>query len=143
MEGKKSQLIKLIQTENISAIVTMSEKLKVDPEDVIIIINELLSSGVLQGSITEDGSRFFKSTVKVSAAPVIQRDDELPKFLSYNTRPGKFTAVIGFLILAGGVIFNAFASNIEEQNFATIFILIGLLVLLVGLYLIARRGTPD
>ncbi len=143
LEEKKSQLIRLIMIENISAIVTMSDKLGIDPDRVILLINELLSAGELEGSLTEDCSRFFKSTVKVSTAPVISREEELPDFLTYTTRPGKVVAVIGFLILAGGLIVNAFALDIEEQNFAAILILIGLLVFLIGLYLIARRGTPD
>jgi hypothetical protein len=143
MEDKKSQLLKLILKENISAIVTMSEKLDAKPSDVISMINTLLSTGELEGSLTEDGSRFFKSSVKVSAAPLIHREEEPPKFLSYNARPGKVIAVIGFLVLIGGVIINAIASNADVQNFAAILMLIGLPVFLIGLYLIARRGTPD
>lgn len=143
MEDKKSQLVKLILSDNISAIVTMGEKLNIDPEDVTLLINELLSAGELLGTISKDGSRFFKTNVRVSEAPVIPRDEELPKFLSYNTKPGKVISVIGFLVLVGGLTINAIARDLTEQNFAAILIFIGLLVFLIGLYMIAKRGTPD
>ena len=143
MEDKKSLLVNLILNKNISAIVTLSEKLGIEPDDVVSMLNELLISGELIGSLTEDGSRFFKSSVKVSNAPIIHRDEKLPKFLSYNTKPGKVIAIIGFLVLAGGLIANALAADVTEQNFAAILILVGLLVFLIGLYLVARRGTPD
>jgi len=143
MEDKKSQLVELILVQNISAIVTLSERLNIDQDDVIVMINDLLSTGELQGSLTEDSTRFFKSSVKVSVAPVIEREEKLPSFLTYNTKPGKVTALIGFLVLAGGLTVNAFAQDIAEQNFAAILILIGLLVFLIGLFLIARRDTPD
>ena len=81
--------------------------------------------------------------MKVSVAPVISREDEQPGFLTYNTRPGKIIALIGFLVLAGGLTFNTFVQDIQGQNFAAILILVGLLVFLIGLYWIARRGTPD
>jgi multisubunit Na+/H+ antiporter MnhB subunit len=63
--------------------------------------------------------------------------------MSYNSKPGKTIALIGFLVLAGGVIINASATDIQEQNIAAVLILIGLLVFLIGLYFIARRETPD
>jgi len=143
LEDKKSELVKLISEQNISAIVTLSERLSINTEDVIVLINELLSMGELEGSLTDDSSRFFKSSVKVSIAPVISREDELPSFLTYNTRLGKIVTLIGFLVLAGGLIVNAFAQDIQEQNFAAILILLGLLVFFIGLYWITRRGTPD
>jgi hypothetical protein len=143
LEEKKSQLKQLILKENISAIVVISEKLSIDPETAIAMIDELITEGQMIGSFSEDKSRFFKSAVTVSKAPVIPREEKPPEFMSYNSKPGKVMASIGFLILAGGVIINAFATDIQEQTFASILILIGLLVFLIGLYSIARRGAPD
>jgi hypothetical protein len=143
MDEKKSLLVTLIQKENISATVTLSEKLGVEPNVVVSMINDLLVTGELIGSLTEDSSRFYKSSVKISTAPTIPREEKLPKFLSYDTKPGKVITVIGFFILAGGVIINALATDVTEQNYAAILILIGLFVFLLGLYLVARRGAPD
>ena len=143
MEEKKKMLINLVFEHNVSAIVTMSEKLKVEPEVVIELINELVSEGKLQGTITEDESRFFRSDAKVSDAPVIERVDKLPEFLAYNTRPGYVISIIGAIILVGGALVNANATDVSEQNFAAGLFLIGLLILFGGLYLVAKRNPPD
>ena len=143
MEDKSELLTKLILQENISAIVVLSERTGLKTDDVVDMINELVSKGRLNGTLTEDGSRFFKSTVKVSDARVIPRDEKLPAFLSYNTKPGRVTAIVGLLILASGVIVTILATDLQEQNFAALLILIGLVVFLLGLYFIARRGSPS
>jgi hypothetical protein len=143
MSEKKETLVKLIVELNISAIVTMGEKLEVAPEEVNELINELVSEGKLQGTITEDGKRFFRSNAKVSDAPVIEREKTLPEFLSYNTRPGYVIAIIGAIVLGGGAIVNSYATDAAGQNIAAAVFLIGLLILFVGLYLVAMRKTPD
>ena len=143
MEDKGELLTRLILQENISAIAILRERTGLKTDDVIDMINELMGKGKLNGTLTEDGSRFFKSTVKVSDARVIPRDEKLPEFLSYNTKPGKVTAIVGFLILASGAVVTVFASDLQEQNFAALLMLIGLLVFLLGLYFIARRGAPS
>ncbi len=143
MKDKSELLAKLILEESISAIAVLSERTGLKTDEVVEMIAELKSKGRLNGSLTEDGSRFFKSTVKVSDARVIPREEKLPEFLSYNTKPGKVTAIVGLLILVSGAVITVLASDIEEQNFAAVLILIGLLVFLLGLYLIARRGSPS
>jgi len=143
MEDKSELLTKLILQENISAIVVLGERTGLKTDDVVDMINELVSKGRLNGTLTEDGSRFFKSTVKVSDARVIPREEKLPAFLSYNTKPGKVTAIVGLLILASGGIVTILATDLVEQNFAVLLILIGLVLLLLGLYFIARRGSPS
>jgi len=143
MSEKKEPLVKLIVDLNISAIVTMSEKLDVAPEEIIKLIDELISEGRIYGTITEDGKRFFKSDAKVSDAPVIERSQTMPEFLSYNTRPGYVIAIIGAIILGVGAMVNSYATDAAEQNFAAILFLFGLLILFGGLYLVARRKTPD
>lgn len=143
MSEKKEKLAKLIVDLNVSAIVTMSERLDVAPEEVIELINELISEGKLHGTITEDSKRFFRSDAKVSNAPVIERGQTIPEFLSYNTKPGYVIAIIGALILGIGAIVNNYATDAAEQNVAAVLFLIGILILFVGLYLVARRKTPD
>jgi hypothetical protein len=143
MENKEQLLLELILKENLSAIATLANRLSTEPEEVRKLIQDLLRKGELNGSLTEDGKRFFKSSIRVSSAPVIHRDEEQPAFLTYNTKPGKILATIGFFILACGVVVNSFAADIVQQNIAVVLILIGLLAFLIGLYLIARRETPD
>lgn len=139
----KEKLINLITEHNVSAIVTMSEKLQIEPEAVIELINELVTEGRLHGTITEDGSRFFRSDAKVSQAPVIERDEKQPEFLSYNTKPGYAAAIVGALLLIAGGIINTNAVDVIEQNFAAGIFMVGILIFFAGLLFIARRNTPD
>ena len=53
------------------------------------------------------------------------------------------STIVGFLIIAAGVIVNALALDIVEQNFAAVLIFVGLLVTMIGLYSISRRKTPS
>ena len=143
MSDNKDHLVNLVVEHNVSALITLSEKLKIEPDAVIEIINELLSEGKLHGTITADGSRFFRSDAKVSDAPVIPSEEELPEFLSYDTRPGYVVAIIGAIVLLGGALVSVYATNITEQDIAAGLFLFGLAILFGGLYLVAKRKTPD
>ena len=61
MEDKKLLLIQLIEEDNLSAIETFSDKLGISKEDVIALLKELQTEGKLQGTLTSDEKRFFKS----------------------------------------------------------------------------------
>jgi hypothetical protein len=143
MSEKKEMLLNLILKQNVSAIVTLSEKTQSEPDEIIKMLSELVNEGKLHGSVSEDGTRFFKNDARVSEAPVIHRDDKEPEFLSYNTRPGYITAIIGALILAGSVVVNINSTDLIEQNFAAVLFLVGIVILFVGLYFVARRKTPS
>ncbi len=128
---------------NVSAIAILSEKLELDEEAIIELINELISEDKLHGMMSEDGARFFRSDAKVSDAPVIHRDDTMPEFLSYDTRPGKVIAIIGFIVLIGAGLINYYSTDVTEENFAAILFLVGLAIFLSGLYLVTKKETPD
>lgn len=142
MSDKKEKLLLLVKNENVSAIETLVERLELTSDEVVQIIEELLETGELKGTLTEDRKRFFKTDVRLSKAPAIERAEAPPSFLEFNSRPARATALVGLLIVAGGVIVNAFAADLLEQNFAAILILIGLLITFAGLYGISRRQTP-
>ncbi|MHA1136335.1 MAG: hypothetical protein ACTSSE_07605 [Candidatus Thorarchaeota archaeon] len=143
MSDKKEKLVNLIVELNVSAIITMSEKLEIEPEAVIEMINDLISEGKLHGQITEDGARFFRSDVKVSDAPVIEREGAPPDFLSYDSRPGYAIAIIGAIILIAGGVVSINAVDTTEQDFAAGLFMIGMFILFGGLYLLTKRKTPD
>ncbi|MCK4566077.1 MAG: hypothetical protein KAU48_02100 [Candidatus Thorarchaeota archaeon] len=143
MHDKKEKLIGLIMEHNVSAIVILSEKLELDQDAVIELINELVSENGLHGIISEDGVRFYRSDAKVSDAPVIHRDDKLPEFLSYDTRPGKVIAIIGFIVLIGAGLVNYYATDVPERDFAALIFLVGLVIFLGGLYLATKKQMPD
>lgn len=143
MDEKKKKLVSLIVEHNVSALVILSEKLELDQEAVTELINELVSANELHGMISEDGVRFFRSDAKVSDAPIIHHDDKLPEFLSYDTRPGKAIAIIGFIVLIGASLVNYYATDVIEGNFAAGLFLVGLVIFLGGLYLVTKKDTPD
>jgi hypothetical protein len=143
VSDKKEELLHLVKNENVSAIETLVDRLELTSDEVVQIIESLLESGELKGTLTDDKKRFFKTNVKLSEAPTIERADAPPSFLSFNTRPTLVTALIGFLIVAGGVIVNANAADMTEQNFAAILILVGLLIAIAGLYGVSRNQTPS
>lgn len=143
MSDKKDELIDLVLMQNVSGIQIFADRLQITTEEVIELINELLEEGKLNGTLTEDGSRFFKSDVKLSAAPTIERDDVPPSFLSFNTRPAITIVILGFIIIVSGLVVNAFAFDVIEQNFAAVLIFVGLMIILSGLYYISQRKTPS
>ncbi len=142
MHDKKEKIVSLIMKHNVSAIAILSENLELDQEAVIELINELISENGLHGMVSEDGVRFFRSDAKVSDAPVIHREDHLPEFLSYDSRPGKVIAIIGFIILIGAGLVTNYATDITEENFAAGLFLVGLVIFLGGLYLVTKKDTP-
>jgi hypothetical protein len=142
MAGKKDDLIDLVINENVSAIQILEDRLGISEDEVIELINELVDEGGLVGTLTDDGKRFFKSEVKLSAAPAIEREDAPPDFMRFNTKPGIITAIIGFIMVGAGVTVNSYAADPIEQNFAAILIFLGIFVAIVGLYCLAQRKTP-
>ena len=142
MSGKKVELVDLVMKENVSAIQILVDRLELTSDEVIDLIGELLEEGKLHGTLTSDGARFFKSEVKLSDAPAIERNVAPPSFISFNTRPGIITAIIGFILIAVGIIVNANSQDIIEQSFAATLLLFGILILLSGLYCLSQRKTP-
>jgi len=143
MEDKKQLLIQLIMEDNLSAIETYSDKLGISREDVVALIRELQVQGKLHGTLTKDEKRFFKSEVRVSEAPVVAHEEEEPLFLKFNSRPGLITAFVGFVIIIAGLAVNSFPAIQNASNVAAILIFIGLSILIVGLFLVSQRKTPD
>ncbi|MHA2395493.1 MAG: hypothetical protein ACXAC0_02220 [Candidatus Thorarchaeota archaeon] len=143
MLEKKDELIHLIMNDNVSAIETIVNELTMSSDEVIELINTLLETEELNGTLTEDGQRFFKRDVTLSEAPTIESEHTPPSFMTFNTRPARVIVFIGVNVIVCGVLANAFSSNTVEQNFAAAIILFGLLITFSGLYCISRRKTPS
>ncbi|MHA1934558.1 MAG: hypothetical protein ACW97A_04705 [Candidatus Thorarchaeota archaeon] len=140
----KDNLVQLIETQDLSAIESMSKQLGIEEEEVRVLIEELLSEGRLEGRLTEDGTRFFKAKVEVSDAPIIPKEESEPEFLTYDIRPGKYTAIVGMIIALGAIVmFMTAQGDLQIENFASILLGIGILVVLTGCYWIGRRKTPS
>jgi hypothetical protein len=131
--------------ENISSIQMMSERLGVGMEEVISLLNEMISEGSLEGQVTPDGLRFFREKVKVSEAPKIELRDEGPAFLKYNTRPGKIIAIMGFAVVIVGLgasYMAAEAQSIIFLNASLLLLGIGFILMMLGGCQVSRRPAP-
>ena len=143
MSDKKDELIDLVMKQNVSGIQIFAARLQITTEEVIKLVNELLEEGKLNGTLTEDSSRFFKSEVKLSEAPSIGRDEDPPSFMNFSTRPAMISMIVGIIIIVFGLIVNVFAVDAVEQNFAAVLIFLGLMVFFAGLYYLSKRKTPS
>jgi hypothetical protein len=143
MDERESKLLDLVNNENVSSTLIIADRLDVTPEKAITLLKKALDSGKIQGTLTEDGSRIFKTDVKLSEAPVIPIVDDGPSFMKFNARPGIIASVLGFIVIAFGVIVNFFATDVIEQDFGVVLIFFGLVILIVGLYYLAQRKTPS
>lgn len=143
MDGKKDKLENLVRKENVSALQVMQNELEISYEETLTLLQELIAENRIHGNISDDGLRFWRSDVRVSKAPVIPRNDTLPEFLSYDTRPGKGLSIVGCIIEIIAIVVFTYAADAVERDFGAIIFFIGLVLLLSGLYCISRRNSPD
>ena len=143
MSTTDEQLIDMIENESVSAIQIMSRRLGLSEDSIREMLTQLLESGRIEGTLTEDGKRFFKSEVEISHSPVVGEKDEGPHFLEFNPMPGRITALIGFIIvvigLGGYYLVDPFDFQLQSA-FAGL-LLIGLVIMLSGCYHLGRRKT--
>jgi hypothetical protein len=131
--------------DNISSIQIMSEKLSMEMNKVESLLNEMISEGFVEGHVTADGLRFFREKVKVSEAPTIPAEDDMPDFMSYNTRPGKIIAIIGLIVVVAGLIVSYISSESHSPfllNAAALLLLAGFILMMLGGYQVSRRPVP-
>ena len=139
----KEILIHHIMELDVSAIELLAKIVRTDEEGTRALIEELVKEGKLEGYITEDGRRFFRTQVRVSDKPKIQSEDKLPDFMTYNTAPGRIVAAIGATMGIIGVAFLALSGGIMYyENIGLTVLLFGVVVMLSGCFWIGRKKTP-
>lgn len=143
MDQAKRDLVTLVNEKHISAVQIMANRLGIEEDEVRNLLTQLIEEGLLNGHITEDGSRFYRSNMKVEITPESVEEEYVPEFMKYNTKPGKLVAYVGFMVMVfGGIIYFLSAANLYYQNIGMVLLLFGLIALLVGGYWIGRRKTP-
>jgi hypothetical protein len=139
----KERLTRLIQHDNLSSIEAISADLGVSQDEVRVMLQALLQEGVLKGRITPDGLRFFRNGVRVSEQPAVPSKEQEPEFLRFNTRPGRYAAEIGFVVVViSYLILIIVRGNTDVENIAVGMILVGIIMMLTGCYCVGRRKTP-
>ena len=143
MTNMKERLVLLVKVDDLSSVQMMSSDLGISEEEVRIFLTELTQEGTLNGYLSEDGERYFKRDVKVSEAPVIHREEDVPDFLKFDTRPGRIAAIFGLALAAIGVfgLVNS-GDDLQMENFGAVLTLIGAVVTMAGLFYLTMRKTP-
>ncbi|MHA2140309.1 MAG: hypothetical protein ACXADC_05335 [Candidatus Thorarchaeota archaeon] len=144
MTDTKTRLKSMVD-DNISSIQMMGEKLGMELDDVVSLLNEMINEGMIEGHVTGDGLRFFREKVEVSKAPKIHAEDDVPDFLKYDTRPGKIIALIGFIVVIAGLVVSYSASESQSAfllNAAALLLLAGVFLMMLGGYQVSRRPAP-
>jgi hypothetical protein len=133
-------LTKLVTEQNMSSVTILSEYLGIDEDTARVYLQDLVETGELKGYITEDGSRFFKSDVRVTSAPIVSsHDDWNPE--THDTKIGKIIFVTGIAFLATGqVLPRLFSSEDLNVGLGAALAMFGFVVILVGL---ANLGCKD
>ncbi len=102
----------------------------------------MVSAGEISGYLSGDGTRFFSTEVKKSAAPALPADEEPPAFLRFNTTPGRILATLGLIIIIASYLSLTLNSSVEIQNISAGALFLGILVMCGGCYWISMRKTP-
>ena len=143
MTNTREKLVHLVTIDDLSSVQMFSGELGISQEEVRILLTELTEEGTLKGYLTEDGKRYFKRDAKISEAPVMPREETVPDFLKFDTRPGKIAAVFGLILAAIGAygLVNA-GDNLQMENFSAVLTLIGAVVAMAGGFYLTMRKAP-
>ena len=133
-------LTQLVAEQNMSSVTMISEQLGIDEDTTRAYLHQLVETGELKGYITEDGSRFFKSEVHLTSAPVIaSHEDWIPE--SHDTKSGKIIFVLGLaLIMAGQAVPRLLINDPFSIGVGAALAMIGFVTLLGGLASIGCKG---
>ncbi len=139
----KTRLCQIVLENRISSIEKLSEITGTEVEDARVALYELVSEGSLNGSFTEDGSRFFLSDIKVSDAPIIGPVDLGPEIEVQDSKLSKTVVISGIIMMAAGYLLRGFVAMGEIMvNTGSILFIIGLAVLIGGWMIFSKINPP-
>lgn len=133
----------MILDDDLSSVEAMSAELGISQDEVRAMLQDLLAQGDLKGRITQDGKRFFREGIRVSDKPAIPHQEEEPAFLRFNTKPARYVAQAGLVILViSYATLILMRGNPGLEGIAILAMALGLGLLLGGCYYIGLRKTP-
>jgi hypothetical protein len=135
-------IVDAIERYKMSSISMIASHLEMEDEAVLNRIKELVSDGTLAGKISEDETRFFKSDVKVSEAPIIRSNDESVEIVHPDTSVGKYMMLTGIASIVSGLILRSLTGiTLALTNMGTSLTLVGFIVLAAGWLYISRKES--
>ncbi|MFW9908231.1 MAG: hypothetical protein ACFFEF_06620 [Candidatus Thorarchaeota archaeon] len=135
----KRRITKLIKS-NLSSIKMIAEQLETSDEIVLELVAELIEERVVKGSISPDGSRFFRSDLGTPdlSQEAIQEEPEPAK--SSLLIPKLITLVGASLFVAGQVLIRMVAEEVPLHNSAGAMVFLGMFTFIGGLLSFSRFG---
>lgn len=132
----------LIESSGISSIQSIASAVEMDEDAVVRNIENLIQAGSLNGYLTDDKTRFFKSDVRLSDAPSIRSHSEGLIFEHPDTRSNRYAMLGGVLSIIGGLVVRAVIPlNEMIQSIGSSFVLIGMVILASGWLLLSRKAS--
>jgi hypothetical protein len=141
MNEVEEKLVHFVLNEDISAIQIMSRRLGISQDEVRVLLDNLIGDGILVGYISKDGQRFFRHDLKQPHKESKARDDYVPDYGAFDTRPWIILSIVGLIILGISVVFYT-TSNPEIAMESSIGMFIGLALVLIGCYCVSMRRSP-
>ncbi len=140
----KNQLYQIVEDNKISSISMMSDLSGINENQIRSILEELVTEGILAGSFTSDGQRFFLSEVKVSTAPFAPTKDEGYTIERRNTKTSKLVFMTGLvMIITGYAVRSLMAISEMLEPIGVGIIMTGLVVLVVGWLMFSKANPPS
>jgi hypothetical protein len=130
----KQRLELLVVEQLVSSIDAMSKDIGFDDEDTRVLLEELVAENRIHGRISENGERFFRSAVRISEAPVIQRPSTTESDGS-DSRKGRYAVLGGIVTFIVGQVFPDSLWSIPLiGNPGIFFVFAGMALILAGLF---------
>jgi hypothetical protein len=139
----KTQVYRVVSDHKISSLQMISHMIGETEESTRSALKELIDEGSLDGTLTNDGNRFFLSDVKVSDAPIAGKHEEYV-IRHRDTRIGKAVFVSGVTMMIGGFIARGFMTVLPiMEHIGSSVVLLGMAVLAAGWLQVSRSMPPD
>lgn len=140
----KNRLYQIVEDNKISSISMMSDLSGINEDRIRSVLEELVTEGILDGSFTSDGQRFFLSEVRVSTAPFAPTRDEGYIIEKRNTKTSKLVFITGFaMIIVGYAVRSLFTISEMLESIGVGILLTGMIVLVVGWFMFSRANPPS
>ncbi len=140
----KTRICQVVLENRISSIDMLSKLVGTGEKETLVILQELLEEGILRGSLSNDGTRFFLSDVKVSDAPIVGPADTGPVIVEKDTRVAKTIFIVGFVAIASGYIIRGlYGMNELIQNVGFAILMVGIAILVTGWMMFSRANPPE
>ncbi len=132
---------KAINEYKLSSIREMSEIANVSNDTIVEVIQKLITENRIDGRIDLEDERFFSSRIDVSTAPTVKSSTEA-RIVQPDNKYGKYAILSGAAIIIVDELIPIFTINsISMADVKGILLLMGLGLIIGGLYYTSQRGT--